>query len=97
MKAKQANLPKTVRFSVAVAAGLWASTYATASLALGTVEERIACTPDVFRLCSSEIPNVDQIISCMKAKKTSLSQACRTVFGSRLARATVVEPAAPAN
>ena len=27
-----------------------------------TAEERQACTPDVFRLCSSEIPNVDRIV-----------------------------------
>ena len=47
---------------------------------VGTAEERAACTPDVFRLCSSEIPNVGLIISCMKAKKASLSQACRSVF-----------------
>ena len=30
------------------------------ALAQGTAEERQACTPDVFRLCSSEIPNVDR-------------------------------------
>ena len=52
----------------------------TASFALGTDEERSACTSDVFRLCSSEIPNVDRIIVCMKSKKDSLSTACRLVF-----------------
>jgi len=52
----------------------------TASFALGTEAERAACTPDVFRLCSSEIPNISRIIACMKAKKSSLSPACRLVF-----------------
>jgi hypothetical protein len=51
-----------------------------ASFALGTSSQRAACTPDVFRLCSSEIPNVDHIVACMNAKKASLSPACRAVF-----------------
>ena len=53
--------------------------YSGASLA-GTGEQRAACTPDVFRLCSSEIPNVDHIAACMNAKKASLSPACKAVF-----------------
>jgi hypothetical protein len=60
--------------------GLALSSYASASFALGSAEQRAACTPDVFRLCASEIPNVDGIIACMKAKKSSLSPACRSVF-----------------
>ncbi len=64
--------------SVVIALAL--CTVATASYALGTAEQRAACTPDVFRLCSSEIPNVDGIIACMKAKKASLSPGCRAVF-----------------
>jgi hypothetical protein len=52
----------------------------TTSFALGTADERAACTPEVFRLCSSEIPNVDRIIACMKAKKASLSVPCKAVF-----------------
>jgi hypothetical protein len=56
--------------------------YSTSSFALGTAEERAACTPDVFRLCSSEIPNVDKIIACMKAKKSKLSPKCRAVFNA---------------
>jgi hypothetical protein len=46
----------------------------------GTDEQQAACTPDVYRLCSSEIPNVDHILQCMNAKKTSLSPACKAVF-----------------
>ena len=59
--------------------GIALSCYASASFALGTAEQRAACTPDVFRLCASEIPNVNGIIACMKAKKSSLSPACRAV------------------
>jgi hypothetical protein len=54
--------------------------YSTSSNALGTSEERAACTPDVFRLCSSEIPSVSKIIACMKAKKAQLSPGCRAAF-----------------
>jgi hypothetical protein len=47
---------------------------------VGTEEQRAACTPDVFRLCGSEIPNVDHILVCMTVKKASLSPACKAVF-----------------
>ena len=60
--------------------GLWLASHATASMAQGTAEQRVACTPDVFRLCSSEIPHVDRIIACMKAKKNNLSTPCKAVF-----------------
>jgi hypothetical protein len=56
----------------------------TVGYALGTENERAACTPDVFRLCSSEIPNIDRIIACMKAKRASLSTPCRLVFDKEL-------------
>ena len=52
----------------------------TTSFALGTEDERAACTPDVFRLCGSEIPSVDRIIACMRAKQASLSAPCKAVF-----------------
>ena len=72
-----ANLGKRVAI---VGIALWAISLPTASFALGTTEERSACTGDVFRLCSSEIPNVDRIVVCLKSKKASLSTACRSVF-----------------
>ena len=54
--------------------------YSTPSNALGTAKERAACTPDVFRLCSSSIPSVSAIIACMESKKSQLSPACRAAF-----------------
>jgi hypothetical protein len=44
-----------------------------------TESERAACTPDVLRLCGSEIPNVDRVISCMRAKRSKLSSPCKLV------------------
>ncbi len=51
-------------------------------------EQRQACTGDVFRLCSSDIPNVDRIVACLKRQRTSLSSACQAVFGTETASAT---------
>ena len=48
--------------------------------AQGTRQEREACTPDVFRLCAAQIPNVDAIVSCLNRKKSQLSPACRVVM-----------------
>jgi len=46
----------------------------------GTPAQRKACTPDVYRLCAGEIPNVRAITSCLRRQKASLSEACRAVF-----------------
>jgi hypothetical protein len=44
-------------------------------------DQRRLCTGDVFRLCSSEIPDVDRITACMHRQRASLSEGCRRVFG----------------
>lgn len=52
--------------------------------------DRDACTPDVFRLCSSEIPNASKIVACLNSKTSELSPGCRAVMnggGDRSARA----------
>jgi hypothetical protein len=50
------------------------------AFALGTPEQRKACTPDVYRLCAGEIPNPRAITACLRRQKASLSDACRAVF-----------------
>jgi hypothetical protein len=45
-----------------------------------SADDRAACTPDVFRLCSSEIPNVERIVACLQKDKARLSEKCRAVF-----------------
>jgi hypothetical protein len=52
----------------------------------GTEQQRTACTPDVFRLCSWEIPNVDRIVTCLRREKSQLSPGCRQVFEIEVAR-----------
>lgn len=46
----------------------------------GSVDDQLACTPDVFRLCASEIPFEDRIVQCLNSKKASLSPECRNVM-----------------
>jgi hypothetical protein len=46
----------------------------------GTQEQQMACTPDVWRLCAAQIPDVDRIVACLRANTPSLSDACRAVF-----------------
>ena len=53
-----------------------------------TAEARAACTPDVFRLCASEIPNVTRIIGCMKRNRPKLSPKCQAVFNDRTGKQT---------
>lgn len=62
--------------------------HASESRAQGTKQEREACTPDVFRLCASQIPDVDSIVACLNRKKSQLSPACRVVMngGDKSAR-----------
>jgi hypothetical protein len=54
------------------------------SFSQGTLEQRIACTPDVLRLCSAFIPSADEITSCLREKSAELSDACRTAFGAAM-------------
>ncbi len=46
----------------------------------GTQAQREACTPDAFRLCSNEIPDIPRITACMETNKNNLSPGCRAVF-----------------
>ena len=46
----------------------------------GTAEQRAACTPDAFRLCSAYIPDPAGVEACLRLRKSDLSGACRAVF-----------------
>jgi hypothetical protein len=43
-------------------------------------KQRAACTPDVQRLCNQYVPDVPQIVACLRAQRASLSPACADVF-----------------
>jgi hypothetical protein len=46
----------------------------------GTYEQQMACTPDVWRLCSDRIPDVGRIVACLRANASQLSSNCRVAF-----------------
>src|SRR5487761_2252550 len=48
----------------------------------GTMEQQMACTPDVFRLCGAQIPDVNRIVACLQQNTPQLSGPCRAVFDS---------------
>ncbi len=64
------------RCLVYVAAGV-AGLVPPSVLAQGTPAQQQACTPDVFRLCSSFIPDVPSITACLKQRRDDLSEECR--------------------
>ena len=72
-------ISKTTR-SIAVLALLLCATTASAQDNRGTPEQRAACAPDAFRLCSSYIPDPTRVEHCLRQNKSDLSDACRSVF-----------------
>jgi hypothetical protein len=48
----------------------------------GTLEQQMACTPDVWRLCGDQIPDVNRIVACLQRNTPNLSGSCRAVFES---------------
>jgi hypothetical protein len=66
------------RFAAIVVLGLAA--VANAKAVEATYAQRMACTPDAFRLCSSHIPDADAVRICMIANKAKLSAACLATF-----------------
>jgi hypothetical protein len=60
--------------------GVVASNAASAQDYRGTMEQQMACTPDVWRLCSDQIPDVNRIVACLRQNTPLLSSGCRAVF-----------------
>ena len=48
----------------------------------GTWEQQMACTPDVWRLCGDQVPDVSRIVACLRQNTPQLSNNCRAVFES---------------
>ena len=73
------TITKTLR-TLGVASAVAISLVSFAHAAEGTPEQRRACTPDAFRLCSQHIPNIPAITACMVANKSKLSPDCRAAM-----------------
>jgi hypothetical protein len=79
MKARfNARWGLAIRANLALALILFTTGSALADIA--TPAQKKACTPDVYRLCPGEIPNVRAITACLRRQKASLSEACKSVF-----------------
>jgi hypothetical protein len=69
--------------SLAIAiGGIAAAVPASSQEYRGTWEQQMACTPDVWRLCGDQIPDVSRIVRCLRQNTPQLSSNCRAVFES---------------
>jgi hypothetical protein len=66
--------------AVAVSGSIMLQSAVSAQESQGTEAQRMACTPDVFRLCGAQIPDHDRIVSCLRQNIALLSRPCRAVF-----------------
>jgi hypothetical protein len=69
-------------FAAGLAIAVVSGTSALAQEHRGTMEQQMACTPDVFRLCGAAIPDENRIVACLQANAPVLSTPCRAVFES---------------
>lgn len=79
---------RTQRIMLTLALSIAATGAATSQEYRGTWEQQMACTPDVWRLCSEHIPDTDRIVSCLRQNRPNLSNGCRTVFESNAQQET---------
>jgi hypothetical protein len=70
------SLGLATMIGIAAASPTWSEEYR------GTWEQQMACTPDVMRLCSDQIPDVTRIVACLRQNTPSLGNSCRAVFES---------------
>jgi len=68
--------------AIPIGCGLAAHNPAAAQDYRGTWEQQMACTPDVWRLCSDQVPDVSRIVACLRQNTPQLSNNCRAVFES---------------
>jgi hypothetical protein len=81
--------------ALSIGCGVAAQTPASADEYRGTFEQQMACTPDVFRLCGAQIPDVNRIVACLRQNTPQLSGSCRAVFDSNASVPPVAPVAAP--
>jgi hypothetical protein len=58
----------------------------------GSFEQQMACTPDVWRFCSDQIPDADRIVACLRQNTAQLSEGCRAVFRANNAAPQAAQP-----
>ena len=83
------SLAKRRLFFVLLATFFWANV-AIAQDYRGTSDQRMSCTPDAFRLCANYIPDGAKVENCLRHNVSSLSPACRSVFGQGIRSAVSI-------
>jgi len=81
-----ARIQLGLRTAIAIPLCIWA-----AESPAYTFQQQQACMGDAFRLCSSEIPDIDRVKTCMIRQQSQLSPGCRVYF-----RPEPVDPSAAA-
>jgi hypothetical protein len=74
------------RWLLGAATGSAMLLFAAAAVAPATAQPANAadlCTPDVFRLCSTFIPDRGPITACLRKKLRQLSPGCRSVMSPK--------------
>jgi hypothetical protein len=66
--------------AIAVGCGITLPSAAFSQEYRGTWQQQQACTPDVWRLCGGQIPDVNRIVACLRRNTPQLSDRCRAVF-----------------
>src|SRR5258708_22598241 len=80
---------------VSISGGMAAQNPAFSEEYRGTWEQQMACTPDVWRLCSDQIPDVSRIVTCLRQNTPQLSNNCRAVFESNASAQQPTPPRVP--
>ena len=93
MRAHRILLSLGIPIAVGVSLGIAVQAPALSDEYRGTLEQQMACTPDVFRLCGAAMPDVNRIVACLRQNTPQLSGACRAVFDSS---ASAPQPIVPA-
>jgi hypothetical protein len=82
--------------AVAIGGGIMVQSSVVAEEYRGTWEQQMACTPDVWRLCSDQVPDVSRIVACLRQNTPQLSNNCRAVFESNASAQQQTVPRLPA-
>src|SRR6201994_5053628 len=80
---------------IGATAAVMGGTSALAQEHRGTMQQQMACTPDVFRLCGAAIPDENRIVACLQANSPQLSGPCRAGFDSSDSPAIPPPPNSP--
>jgi hypothetical protein len=97
MRTSRTTLDTFLGIFIFIGGGMAAQSPALSEEYRGTWAQQMACTPDVMRLCSAQIPDANRIVACLRQNTAQLGDACRAVFeSSASAQPTPRTPQQPA-